>query len=188
MKKKILLTLALLLSTAQLYAKEKSISAQPVSVKIGYASMDYIFEFLPETKTIESECKSFERQLKKQLEAKSEEFQQKVKAFQQGYEAMTEAVRNKKQLELRQLHESLEQLQLESQGKLVSKGNELLIPVYAKVKNVIEQVAKRNGYTHILNSGVESFSMLLYVDEKYNISDLVLRELGIDPAEAKSKK
>jgi outer membrane protein len=188
MQKKILLTLALLLSMAKLYAKEKSFSVQPVSVKVGCANVGYIFNFLPEKKTIESECKSFERQLKKQLEVKSEEFQQKAKAFQQSYEAMTEAVRNKKQLELQQLHGGLEQLQLESEEKLVSKSAGLLGPVYDKITNAIEQVAKKNGYTHILNVSTEPFSALLYADEKYDISDLVLRELGIDLAEAKSKK
>ena len=188
MQKRILLTLALLLSMAKLYAKEKSFSVQPVSVKVGCANVGYIFDFLPEKKTIESECNSFEKQLKKQLEIKSEELQQKFKAFQQGYEAMTEAVRNKKQLELQQLHGSFEQLQQEAQEKFVGKNAELLSPVYAKIKNAIEQVAKKNGYTHILSVSTETFSALLYADETYNISDLVLRELGIDPAETKSKK
>jgi outer membrane protein len=192
MQKKIFLTLALVLSMADLYAKEKSPSAHSAPVKVGYANVEYIFSFLPEKKTIASEYTSFEKQLQKQLqkqiEAKSEEFQQKAKAFQQGYEAMTEAVRSKKQLELRQLQESCEQLQLESQEKLVSKRVDLFNPVQDKIKKAIEQVAKKNGYTHILNASLGEFSALLYADERHNISDLVLKELGVNLAEAKREK
>jgi outer membrane protein len=189
MQKKILLTLALVLSMAKLYAaKEKHLSTQPSPIKIGYVHVGYLLDYLPEIKTIESELRSFDKQLKKQLEAKSDEFQKKFKVLQEGYEAMTEAVRNKKQLELEQLTESFTQLQRESQEKLANKSADLFGPIQNKIRQAIEQVAKKNGYTHILNSGPEPFPTLLYGDEKYNISDLVLRELGVDPAEVKSKK
>lgn len=184
MQKKIFLTLALILSLFKLYAKEKS----PASLKIGYADVEYIIDLLPETKTIKSEFASFEKQLQKQLETRIGEFQQKAEAFQQGQEAMTEAVRNKKTLELQQLQRTLEQLQLEVQEKLASKRINLIKPIYDKIAHATKQVAKRNGYTHVLNASVGGFSVLLYADESDNIADRVLKELGIDLAKAKNKK
>jgi outer membrane protein len=184
MQKKIFLMLAFVLSIFKLYAKEKS----PAPLKIGYADVEYILGFLPESKTIESEYASFEKQLQKQLEPRIREFQQKVKAFQQGQEAMTEAVRNKKTLELQQLQGTLEQLQLGVQENLTSKRISLIKPIYDKIAHATKQVAKRSGYTHVLNASVGDFSILLYADESDNISDRVLKELGIDPVKAKNKK
>lgn len=188
MQKKMFLTLALILSLFQLYAKGKSPRIQPSSLNIGYTNVEYILGFLPETKAIEAEYTSFESQLKNQLDARVKEFQQKVQGFQQGYEAMTEAVRNKKQLELQQLQGGLEQFQLELQEKLASRHNNLLKPVYEKITKAIEQVAKENGYTHVFNANVGSIPVLLYVDEEHNISDRVLAKLNIDPAKVKSNK
>lgn len=186
MKKKIFLTLALVLSLTQLYAKDKLPSTTPV--KIGYADMDYIFDFLPEYKTIASEYSSFENQLKNQLETRIGEFQQKAQAFQQGHEAMTEAVRNKKQSELQQLQGGLEKLELELQEKRADKYTSLVKPIQEKITKAIEQVAKKYGYTHVLNSNVGMMPVLLYADEAYNISDRVLKHLGVDPAKAKRQK
>ncbi|HAN49662.1 MAG TPA: outer membrane chaperone Skp [Amoebophilaceae bacterium] len=188
MQKKLFLTLALMLSLCKLYAKEKSSHIQPPPLKIGYTSVEYILGFLPETKAIKSEYTSLEKQLKNQLEARVGDFQQKVQAFQQGYEAMTEAVRNQKQLELQKLQGSLEQLQLESQEKLTSKQTNLLKPVYEKITNTIAQVAKENGYTHVLDNNVGGIPILLYADAEHDISDLVLKKLGIDPDKPEGKK
>ncbi len=187
-KKRLFLILALMLSLFKLNAKEKSPNIQPPSLKIGYTNVEYIFSTLPEIKTIESEHASFEKQLNNQLEARVEAFQKQAQAFQQGYEAMTEVVRNQKQLELQQLEGSLKQFQLELHEQSDNKKINLLRPVYDKILNAIEQVAKENGYTHVLNANVGGIPALLYADEEHNISDLVLKKLGIDPDKAKGNK
>ena len=187
MQKKLLLALTLMLSLVKLHAKEKTPHTPSLSFKIGYSNMEYVLGFLPETKIIESEFTSFEKQLQTKIEGQLETLQQKAQAFQEGYEKMTKAERNKKQSEFQQLKEELERLQLESQDKLARKRNDLFKPVYEKILSTIEQVAKEHGYTYILNEGVGGIPVLLYVDEQHNISDRVLKKLGIDPDKANKK-
>jgi outer membrane protein len=186
MQKRSFLILVLLLNLFKLQAKEKlpNIPQSP-SFKIGYANVEYISGFLPETKMIASEYASFEKQLKSQLEAKIEAFEKQVHAFEQGYKSMTEAVQNQKKLELQQLQGSIEQFQLELREKADNKQSDLLKPIYDKILNAIQQVAKENGYTHVLNFNVGNVPLLLYVDEAHNISDWVLKKLGIDPGAKK---
>lgn len=159
-------------------------------LKIGYADMDYIFERLPESKRVESEFLSFRKQLVNQMESKGREYQQKEQALKKGYASMTEVVRNKKEQELQQLGESIQQIQQEAQQKLANKQTNLLKPLYAKIQNMIEQVAKAQGYTHIFstNTGGGGAPVLLYAAEEHNISDLILKKLGVKPAKAKKKK
>ncbi|MDX1629935.1 MAG: OmpH family outer membrane protein, partial [Fulvivirga sp.] len=54
-------------------------------------------------------------------------------------------------------------------------------PIYSKVGNTIEAVAKENGYTYILNGNVGGVDVVLYADDKNDVSDLVLKKMGITP-------
>ncbi|MEM7055447.1 MAG: OmpH family outer membrane protein [Bacteroidota bacterium] len=159
MKNRLLLTLACILVLSNIQAKDKPI-------KIGYTNLDYILSLLPETKSIEADYKSFEKQVKNRLEAKVGEFQEKLQALEKEYETMTDSVRKQKESELLQLKSSLEQLQIESQESLANKNVELLKPVYEKIQQAIEKIAKENGYTHVFNAETGSISILLYAAEE----------------------
>jgi outer membrane protein len=69
---------------------------------------------------------------------------------------------------------------------LQRKSGELLEPVFEKIQNAIDAVAKANGYTHVFNSGQPEagLNILLYARDEDNISDLVLKQLGITPPPA----
>ena len=161
---------------------------QVLPLKIGYTNVEYILSLLPERKKIESEYTSFEKQLSNQMQAKMREFQKKAGDFQQGNETMPEAVRNKKQLELQQLQNSLEQLRIESQEKLAKKQTSLFKPLYEKIKSKIKEVAKEKGYTHVFNASPGGMPVLIYASEEHDISKLVLKKLGISPTKDKKKK
>ena len=188
MQKSLFLPLILASLLCSVEAQDTVAHAQAIPLKIGHIDVEYILKLLPETKKMESEFNSFEKQLKNKLQAQIGELQQKVQALEQGYEAMNESVRNQKQRELRQLQKYLEQMQLESQGKMVSKYNSLVKPIYEKIHSMIEQVAKANGYTHVFNADIGGIPVLLYASEEHNITELVLRKLGISPDEDKKKK
>jgi outer membrane protein len=57
-------------------------------------------------------------------------------------------------------------------------------PVYKKVGKAIEDVAKENGYTFVLNQQIGGLDVILYGDEKNDVSDLVLKKLGVTPKPA----
>ena len=102
-------------------------------------------------------------------------------------ETMTEPARNKKQQELQQQQMRIQQEEMEAQEKLASKHTNLLKPIYEKIQNKIEQVAKENGYTHVFNANVGGMPVLLYAGEEHNISTLVLKKLGVNPNQDKKK-
>src|SRR5882672_8053309 len=150
--------------------------------KIGYADWEYIFGQLPDYKQIDNELKTHGAQLENQLKAKYTEYQTKLTAYN-GMPATTpEAIKKDKEAELAQLQESIQKFQQDAQTSLGKKQSDLMAPVYVKVGKAIEEVAKENSYTFIINPQMPGGGdVLLYSDDKYNISDLVLSKLGITP-------
>jgi outer membrane protein len=156
--------------------------------KIGYADVDYIFSQMPEAKQIDAELKSLQNQLRNNIESKANEFQKKLADYQANLNTMLDAVRANTERELQQLQQNLEKLQQDAQTTIQNKQTQLMDPVYKKVGKAIEETAKENGYTFILNQQIGGLDVILYGDEKADISDLVLKRMGVTPKPADPAK
>lgn len=150
-------------------------------LKIGYTNADYILSLMPEAKQIESDLTTYEKQLQNQLQSKYQEFQTKAADYQKNGATMIDAVRADKETELQNMQQDIQAFEQQAQNSLANKRNQLISPAYEKIGTAIEQIAIENGYTHIFSSGTPGFNVLLYAREEDNVSDLILKKLGIDP-------
>jgi outer membrane protein len=155
---------------------------QPAASKIGFADVDYIFNQMPEAKQVEADLKTTENMLKSQIQTKAQDFQKKVQDYQANLNNMLDAVRQNTERELQQMQANLEKLQQDAQTTINNKQTQLMDPVYKKVSKAIEEVAKENAFTFILTSQIGGLDVVLYADEKSDVSDLVLKKMGITPA------
>lgn len=177
--KKLVLLFVLAIGTFATQAQTASTSS-----KIGFADVDYIFSQMPEAKQIETELKSTETQLRNQIDARVQEFQKKLADYQANLNTMLDAVRQNTERELTQLQENLQKLQQDAQTTIDNKRSQLMEPVFRKVGKAIEDVAKENGYSFILTQQIGGLDVILYADEKNDVSDLVLKKLGVTPKPA----
>jgi outer membrane protein len=161
---------------------------QPIQ-KIGYAETDYIMSQLPEFKKMDSELQAHYSQLQNEMKLKYDEFQAKLKTYQTLPASTPGVIKADKEKELATLQQSLEKFKQDAQTSYQKKQNDLLDPLYKRIGNAIEQVAQENGFTFILNHKfVNEGQILLSWDEKFNISDLVLKKLGVVPVPRPSLK
>lgn len=162
-----------------------SIVAQ-AQVKIGYTNVDVILSQMPETKTIETELKTRKDMYDAQYKQKVTDFQAKYQAYEKGAAAMSEIVRADKEKEIQAAEQSIGEFQKTAQEDLQKKQNTMLAPVLTKIQGAIDKVAKDNQYTHVFNidAGQGTTPILLYATEQSNISELVLKQLGITPKPA----
>jgi outer membrane protein len=175
MKNNMLVLLICLASTFSLAQ-----APQPVQ-KIGHADWDFIFSQMPEYKVIESELKTFETQLQNQLKTKAQEIETKYNAYTALAPDTPAPIKRDKESELAYLQENLQKFQQDAQASLQKKQADLMKPVFEKVGKAIETVAVENGFAYIINPQMmNGGDVLLFADEKYNISNLVLKKLGID--------
>lgn len=156
-------------------------SQAQTSTKIGFADVEYIFGQLPEAKQIETELQTLQAQLKKQYDAKVAEFQKKLQEYQAFGTTVPDAVRQNTERELQQLQQNIQKLEQDSQENLQRKQVQLMEPVYAKVGKAIEDVAKEQGFNMIVNNQLSGLDVVLYADDNSDISDLVLKKLGVTP-------
>lgn len=148
--------------------------------KIGFTNVQGILALMPESKQIDSELQAYERQLTNKLSATRQGFQSQLQQYQQNSANMTAEARQAREKELRDLQATIQQEQAEAQANLRRKEQELLNPALKKIEATIKKVAKANGYTHILTQ--EAF-LFIEDEENANITDMVLKEMGITPPE-----
>ncbi len=154
------------------------------ATKIGFADVDYIFSQMPEFKQVETEMKSTQTMLQNQIQTKGQEFQKKLADYNANMNTMLEAVRQNTERELRQMQENLDKLQQDAQTTIQNKQATLMDPVYKKISKAIEDVANENGFAYVLNSQIGGLDVILFADEKMNVSDLVLKKMGVTPKPA----
>ncbi|WP_054414153.1 OmpH family outer membrane protein [Hymenobacter sp. DG25A] len=173
----------MLAAAALMVASATASIAQTAPQKIGYTNVDYVLSKMPESKQVESQLKDYSTQLENQLKAKYTEFQTKGEAYQKGASTMTDVVRADKEKELQNLQQSIQEFQRNADASIQQKQQTLLKPVLDKLQKTIDLVADENGYAYVFNSdaGYGTTPILLHGPKDGDISDLVLKKMGIDP-------
>ena len=174
------LTLAAALLTAGTLAAT-SVQAQ-APLKIGYTDVQYVLARMPESKQIESDLKTYNSQLENQLKSKTAELEAKYKTYQQGEATMTDIVKADKQKEMQAMQQSIQEFQRSAEQSLQQKQQTLLKPALDKLQKNIDLVAEESGYTYVFNSDAGGSPLLLHAPKDGDISDLVLKKMGINPA------
>lgn len=162
-----------------------NIQAQTAAPKIGFTNVEVILNVLPDSKKIQNELQIYRQQLTKVLEDKNKEFQEKYQAYEKNVATWSEIIRADKEKELQGAQQSIQELQKNSEQDLQSKYQKLVSPVMIKINQAIEAIGKENGYTYILNqdAGANTTPIILYSGaEDNNVTNLVLKKLGVDPA------
>lgn len=144
--------------------------------KFGHINSNELLQAMPERSEIEKDVQKYAQELESQLTTMSKEYQSKVQEYQSKEAIMTEAIKQDKIQEITNLEERISKFQKSAQKDLQEKEETLLKPIIDRAKKAIEDVAKENNYTYILDSGV---GVILYSRESDDIMPLVKKKLGI---------
>ncbi len=146
--------------------------------KYGYVNSAELLANLPEVKKADASLNT----LQTQMQNKGQEM---VKELQAKYEKLAQqekqGVLSPKQLQeeaakLREQEQKIASYEQEMVQTIGKKREELLQPILDKVNNVINEVAKTNGYAMVLDS---STGVILYAEEEDDITAMVKSKLGL---------
>jgi len=149
-----------------------------LSQKYAYLNSTQLLLEMPQVKTADSQLETYQQSLVTKGETM-------VKAFEGDYNKYVEEAQGgtltglqmqQRESALAQKQKEIQNYELEVQQLIGTKREELYKPILDKVKVVVEQVGKDNGYTMIFDS---STGGMLYAAEADNIMALVKSKLGI---------
>ena len=177
LKKYVMMLTAVIFITGGVLAQEQK------PQKLGTLNMEYVLSSMPEIKSIQSTLTGLQTQLQKQGEAKQGQYQQKVSKYQSEGQSMTIGDRQQLEREIAALEEELQSFSTSAQTKLETKQAELMGPINKRVGEALEALVAEQGYTHIFNVGVPQagLEILYFVDPDYDVSNDVLKKMGIEP-------
>ena len=162
-------------------------------LKIGYANIEAILVYMPETKTMNQTLQTFEKKLGEDLNSRRQYAQTLLDDYQ-TYVAdldpnnLTSAQQTEvenKQKKLQELDAEIQKKTQESQQKLLEKRQTLLNPIIGKIQEAISQLASEEGYDFILNSMDGSgVSIVLHGPKEHDVTRKLMTKLGIQIPEA----
>ena len=144
--------------------------------KVGTVDSDYIVNLMPEAKIVVKMSQAYGAKLDSSFSIKLKEFQDKVEVFKKNEATLGELAKKTTINELSGLETAIKKYKQNGNQLMQLKRDELMRPLYKKLSNAIQQVAKENSYTQILTINGNEFA---YIDEKFDITKLVLTNLGI---------
>ncbi len=155
-------------------------------LKLGYTNIDYVLAQTPEAKDIQNQLTIQRTQSTNELERMQKELQTKYESYEKGAAQMSDVIRKDRETELQGLQGRIQEFGRTAEQSLQTKYQQLVNPVVQKIQKAIDGVAKDNGYTYVFNldAGANTIPILLVAPEENNITELVLRKMGIDPAKA----
>lgn len=152
------------------------ISTGVYAQKFGHINSNELLLAMPERAAVEENVKNYAQELESQLSIMSKEYQTKLDDYRSKEATMTEAIKQDKIKEITNLEERIGNFQQTAQKDLQEKEQTLLKPIIDRAKKAIEDVAKENNYTYILDSGL---GVILYYKDSDDIMPMVKKKLGI---------
>ncbi len=155
--------------------------------KIGYIDSNYILNQTPEYATVQQQIDRLEQQWRQEIKNKQAEAEELRREFEARELLYTEEERTRKQEEIQQAQQEVEQLReryFGPDGQLYQRQQELMRPIQERILTAVEEVATAEGYDYVFDKSGEF--LFMFARDQYDLSDAVLRELGIDVNEQSS--
>jgi len=145
--------------------------------KVGYVNLVEMISIMPSMQNVNSQMKTLAESLNTpDFQAKVKSYETKRASFEAGAATMGDARREVEANEIMQLENQILAQQQNIQQQLGAKEQELMSPIYVEAQNLLDSVAKANGFSIVLDS---SQGVMLFAEPAVNILPLVKAKLGV---------
>ncbi len=142
--------------------------------KIGYVSADIIFAAMPEVLRADSSLAAYQQALAQAYQDQQNDLNSAYDKFVKDSARMTPAVKEAKRKDLQERISSIGNREQELNSSLEAEKERQLKPIREKMMQAIKDVAKENGYAHILYK-----EQAIVSPEQDDITEKVKKKLGI---------
>jgi outer membrane protein len=155
-----------------------------IAQKFAYVDSKYILSHMPEYQAAQDEINKLSTQWQKEIEDKYATIDKLEKALQAEKILLTEDMRRKRQEEIDQKRTDAKDMQKKKfgvDGELFKKREELIKPIQDQIYQAIQEVSSQSSLMVVFDRA--NHSNILYSNPKHDISDKVLKKMGLKPGE-----
>ena len=148
--------------------------------KYGYIDSEYILNKMPEYKDAKDRLDKLAERWTKEIEERYELIKVKKENFLREQDLLPSEEKTKREQEIKTLETEAMEMQKSRfgvSGEYFQKRQELIKPIQDRVYEAMQTVASKRNYSFVFDKANQS--NLVFADSKFDISDEVLKELGV---------
>lgn len=145
--------------------------------KVGTIDAEYILAQMPEIAQVEKDLKAYNDKLQEDFQANITKYDTLIANYQANNATFTEEEKSSKESEIISVENDIKNFRQKATALLQFKRNELTQPLYLKIDEAMKVIIAAEKYTQIFNTSING---LAYADEKYDITEAVMKKLGIE--------
>lgn len=165
--KNIFLALAVLITSFSLQAQ----------TKVGTIDAEFILSQMPEIATVEEGIKTYNTKLQEDLQTTIKKYEEMIASYQANNATFTEEEKAAKESEIISAENDIKNFRQKASVLMQVRRNELTQPLYEKMDVAMKAVIEKEKYTQVFNTSINGMA---YADEKYDITEAVMKNLGIE--------
>ncbi len=147
--------------------------------KVGTIDVDYIIGQMPELTDVQKQVQAYGDGLDADLQKQLNAYQTAIDKYKIDEAGLTINQKKGRQDSIIAMETDIQQFQQNGNQLIVLKQEEYLKPLYEKIGIALEKVAQAESYTQVLARNND----VVYVDNRFDLTLKVLKELGIEVKE-----
>lgn len=152
------------------------LSAFAQETKVGTVDIDFILSKMPELTEVQKQVEDYSKGLEADLQKKAKALEDGVRVYQETEVTLTLQQKKTKQDSLLAMENDIKKFQQNGNQLILLKQEEFMRPLYTKIGNALEKIAKAENYTQVLLRD----DSVVYIDNRFDVTLAVLKELGIE--------
>lgn len=150
-----------------------SLNIFAADTKFAYVDLQKAIQSTTAGKKAKAELEAEFNKRKKDIEAKQADIKKMGEDLEKKKGVLSDEAMQKKQAEIQEEMMKYQELVGKNQVEIQKKQNDLTAPILEKMKNILDKVAKAEGYTVVLEKNEQS---VLWIKAEYNITDKLVQE------------
>ena len=142
-------------------------------IKLGFVDMQKAIQETSAGKKAKKDLEAEYNAKKKELEKQEADIKKMGEDFEKKSLVMAEDVRMKKQQEIQGLMRKYQELAAKSQMELQKREQENVQPIIKKLRGIIEDIAKKEDFTAILEKSEQS---VMWAKKEIDLTERVIKE------------
>lgn len=146
--------------------------------KIGYINSESIMKTLPEAIDAQKTLDGLVSQWEAELQKMQADWKKKYDEYDKKKLILTDQARADQEKDLRNLDQSIQDYRNKKfgqNGELFQKQNDIMKPIQNKIFQVLEDIAKEDGYDYIFDKSGQI--LLVYANEKNDLTPKVIQRM-----------